>query len=105
MFWELPASYDSWKTREVDQVIERRESGKMKNAGTFRTQCGREIKVEIQFFYLKIGDKYSYQDMSYTHYFLGEERIDYSHPLIGRYEDELDGLVDNLVNERIAEEA
>lgn len=105
MFWEMPASYDSWKTREIDQVIERRESGKMKNEGVFETLCGRKIRVEIEFFYLKSGNKYSYQDMSYTRFFLGEEKVGLSHPLIERYEDELSELVDCLVNERIAEEA
>lgn len=101
----LDYAYDIWKTNEPDLISERVEIGKMKADGIFKTLCGREIKVELSFWYVLNGTRYSYSDMDQTAHFVDGKKLEWDSPLFERYEEDLDNFRDDLVNERLAEEA
>lgn len=101
----LNMAHDNWKTKQVDSIEERKEVGRMSAKGKFKTQCNREINIEITFHYKKTGKQTSYLDTSKTEFFMSGEKLSIDHPLLERYADEIDDLMDELVSERIAEEA
>lgn len=101
----LNAAHDEWKTKTPEERRDYFEVGIMRTKGSFKTLCGRTIEIRIAFRYELNGNKYSYKGMDTTTFIEKGIKLEIDHHILERYAEEIDDFMDNLVNERIAEEA
>ena len=88
--WELPASYDIWRTNDDREQV----SAETVNT-VFITNYGIQINVELEFWWSK---KRGYIDMKQTRYFHNGEKLDFDHPLLTKYVSELDDQREEIIN-------